>query len=258
MKNLEFGWRELVITILMVTTTSLSIYIYKQDNLSEEHDDTFEDNPYLGFDHNGIAYNINDNNYNEIIKTIEELEQGENTVAISRLESIIEKDSSEIKIKNFSRSYAVDSLKRILASVEKDIEGEERTLEERIKLLDNDKTDIHDVLSNETINSLYLSEEFEDVKFNRQFAASSLLIFHDLVEQNTGSDEFDPLSNSYDEIVYLDKRFLTAHIPLDLFIGSRTGVAFEMQYIDGEWKLNPYTSMMSLNLMGLLSEDKEG
>jgi len=50
---------------------------------------------------------------------------------------------------------------------------------------------------------------------------------------------------------------MTAHIPLDIFVGSGTGVAFEMQYVDGEWKLNPYTAMMSLNMMGIINESIE-
>ena len=50
---------------------------------------------------------------------------------------------------------------------------------------------------------------------------------------------------------------MTAHIPLDIFVGTGSGIAFEMQYIDGEWKLNPYTAMMSLNLMGILNNTEK-
>jgi len=71
------------------------------------------------------------------------------------------------------------------------------------------------------------------------------------------SDDFKPVIESFDQIVYLDNKFMTAHIPLDIFVGSGTGVAFEMQYVDGEWKLNPYTAMMSLNMMGIINESIE-
>jgi hypothetical protein len=50
---------------------------------------------------------------------------------------------------------------------------------------------------------------------------------------------------------------MSAQIPLDIFIGKGTGMSFEMQYIDGEWKLNPYTAIMSLNLMSILSGEAQ-
>lgn len=256
MKNLEFGWKELVITILLVTTTSLSVYIYNQDKIIDEEVKEDEKVTYIGFNKKGLAYNLDNNNYNKITKAIEYLDKGDNDSAKNNLKDLIEEDL-ESEITNFTRSDAVESLKEILASVGEDANSKDRSIEERMKLLDNEETDIKDVLSEETIDSLYFSEDFGNVKFNRQFAASSMLAFHNLINENSESDEFSPLSNSYDEIVYLDNRFLTAHIPLDLFIGNNTGVAFEMQYVNGEWKLNPYTAMMSLNLMGLLSESED-
>lgn len=186
-------------------------------------------------------------------------------------------------LENFNRESAVQKLKEILISVgqappaisddkessselaeskESEVAKESKesevdkeiTIADRLKTISDDEKDIQDVLTQETIDMLYFAEEFGKDKFNRQFAASAMLIYYDLVVDSSKSTEFTPVIQSYDEIVYLDSKLMTAHIPLDIFIGSGTGVSFEMQYIDGEWKLNPYTAMMSLNMMGILNE----
>ena len=195
-------------------------------------------------------------------------------------------DDEEV-LDNFSREDAVMSLRALLTEVKNDPEDvkkteakaededktedqgkaedqgkndedkAEDTITRRLERLDNEETDIEDVLTKEAIDMIYFSEEFGKDKFNRQFAASSLLIYHELIMDAVDSDDFKPVIESFDQIVYLDNKFMTAHIPLDIFVGSGTGVAFEMQYVDGEWKLNPYTAMMSLNMMGIINESIE-
>lgn len=155
---------------------------------------------------------------------------------------------------NFSREHAVKALKDILIEIGKNDEGEEWSIDERMEILSDGKADMKDVLSSKTIDKLYFSEDFSKVKFNRQFTASALLVYYKILEEN-GLDNFESAIDFYDEIVYLDNKFLTAHIPMDIFLGKGTGIAFEMQYVTGEWKLNPYTVTMSLTLMGILGED---
>lgn len=154
--------------------------------------------------------------------------------------------NDEQELENFSREDAVAAMQDLLKSIGEDIDGNERTVEERMEALDDGETDLEEVISENTTNKLYLSEDFKKNKFNRQFAASVLLTYHQLIAETTESKNFEPLIDTFDEIVYLDNKLMTAHIPLDIFIGENRGIAFEMQYIDGEWKFNPYTSMMSL------------
>lgn len=198
---------------------------------------------------------------------------------------------TEENLENFTRENAVNKLRELLIEVgnipgveeepveesteegedvsadeetdtEEPVEDAEETKEEepadtitpRLEMLNDEETDIEDILTKEAIDMIYMSEEFKGEKFNRQFAASAMLIYHEIVRDSTETAEFTPAIQSYDEIVYLDNKFMTAHIPLDIFVGSGTGIAFEMQYVDGDWKLNPYTAMMSLNLMGILNE----
>lgn len=153
---------------------------------------------------------------------------------------------TEEPLDNFSRDGAVLAMQELLSGIKTDVEGQERTVEERMKALDNEETEIEDVINSETLDKIYLSDDFKKSQFNRQFAASVLLTYHQLIEENTENSDFKPLIDNFDEVVYLDNKFMTAHIPLDVFIGENKGIAFEMQYVDGEWKFNPYTSMMSL------------
>lgn len=152
----------------------------------------------------------------------------------------------EEPLENFSREGAVEAMIDVLNSVDKDIEGQDRTVEDRMKVLDDEEADMEDAINQETVDKLYLQEEFKNDKFNRQFTASALLTYRELVREITQEDEVRALIDVYDELVYLDEKLMVAHIPIDVFIGDNRGLAFEMQYIDGEWKFNPYTSMMSL------------
>lgn len=153
-------------------------------------------------------------------------------------------------LENFSKEDAVQAMKDVLISIDKDIKGEKRTIEERIKVMDEEDSDLKDVISQETIDKLYLEEEFEKDKFNRQFTASALLTFRKMSENIKDEDEdMSLVSDVLDELVYIDNKMMTAHIPADIFTGDNRGFAFQMEYIDGEWKFNPYTSMMALVLI---------
>lgn len=156
---------------------------------------------------------------------------------------------NEKKLENFSREKAVEAMQDVLVSIGKDVDGKERSVEDRMKSLDKTNTELEDVINKSTIDKIYLADEFKKEKFNRQFAASALLTYHQLISESTKSKEFKPLIEDFSDIVYLDNKMKTAHIPLDVFIGENRGIAFEMQYIDGEWKFNPYTSMMSLVML---------
>lgn len=178
--------------------------------------------------------------------TIFVIDKEKKEIASQEPEKIYVGYESEQELDNFSREGAVTAMKDLLKSIGDDVGTGERTVEERMEALDNGETDLEEVINENTIDKLYLSEDFKKNKFNRQFAASVLLTYHQLISETTQSKEFTPLIDTFDEIVYLDNKLMTAQIPLDIFTGENRGIAFEMQYLDGEWKFNPYTSMMSL------------
>lgn len=160
----------------------------------------------------------------------------------------VEKETNK-ELANYNRESAVESLANFFTSLQKDVEGKDRTVEERLKLLDKEETDLEDVLSKESISMLHLHDEFKSVEFNRKFTATAMLTYSKIIEESTGSKEVEPTKIGLDELVYFDAQLGTAHIPVDVFTGENRGVAFEMNYIEGEWKFTPYTSMMALVML---------
>lgn len=152
-------------------------------------------------------------------------------------------------LENFSKKGAVKASKDLLVMIGKDIDGKSRTIKERYEVLSNETSDLKDIFTQETIDSLYFSEEFGEELINRKISARALLEFYEIIEKTKDPDS-EILEETLTEYIYLDNKFMTAHIPLETFGASIRGVAFEMQYIDGEWKLNPYTAAMSFNLIG--------
>lgn len=149
---------------------------------------------------------------------------------------------------NFSKAAAVSSLQSILSSVEADVDGKDRTIEERMKALDKEDTKLEDVINKKTIDGLYLSDDFKENNFNKRFAASALLTYHQVAITSNEKKSVEILANDeeLENIVYMDSKLMLAQIPIDIFIGENRGISFEMQYINGEWKLSPYSAMMSL------------
>lgn len=258
--------------IILISITMFALKKEKEELLSKEPEKI-----YVGVE--GLNTVQKTNAIESLMKLTEDIKEdsGYNNETINSLESIIsnmQKDNK--KLDNFNRESAVNKLKELIISVGEDPnktvsnnDDSKKTNEDdltnksdeidsvisRLEMLNKEETDIEDVLTQNTIDLIYFANDFGNDKFNRQFAASSMLIYHDLIRSSTETKDFNPVIQTYDDIVYLDNKFMTAHIPLDIFIGTGTGIAFEMQYIDNDWKLNPYSAMMSLNLMGLLNSD---
>lgn len=158
-------------------------------------------------------------------------------------------DSKE-PMENFSREGATEAL----VSIFKDIgesPDENMDLAERIQLLTRERKTMDELFTEKAMERIYYAEEFGEDEFNKTFTGSALLTYYELIVNERGED-FEAISETAEEIVHLDSKFMIAHIPLDVILGSPTGVAFEMNYIDGEWHLNPYTATMSLHLMGMM------
>lgn len=237
-----------LLALLLITITTFTLNI-ETEKIKEQGPEKI----YIG--HNEQIF---DNAYKEIIAELTGLSEITTDEELkTQLNNILsETEKNQINIESFNRNAAVTSLKELFIKIGQDPEIEDKdtlkSVADRLELLDNEKTDIEDIFNEDVINKLYFAEEFKDDKFNRQFAASALLVYYDIIVSN-GNKDILPIIESYDDLVYLDSRFMTAHIPLDLFVGGSTGVSFEMQYVDGEWRLNPYTAMMSLNLMSILN-----
>lgn len=234
----------IVLAIVLISITIYSINKEKQNLVEQE---PVIETVYVGFDDEKVLDNFSrEDAVMSLRALLIEIKNDPEDVKKTEVEVEDQDENDEVKAEDKTEDQD-----------ENDEDKTEDTITRRLERLDNEETDIEDVLTKEAIDMIYFSEEFGKDKFNRQFAASALLIYHELIMDAVDSDDFKPVIESFDQIVYLDNKFMTAHIPLDIFVGSGTGVAFEMQYVDGEWKLNPYTAMMSLNMMGVINESIE-
>lgn len=242
----------LALVVLSVLSIGITFFIVDKEKKAIEEQGPIIETVYVGVETEENLENFT--RENAVNKLRELLIEVGNT---PNVEEVAENESSEESTEegeDVSADEETDTEEPVEDAEETKEEEPADTITPRLEMLNDEETDIEDILTKEAIDMIYMSEEFKGEKFNRQFAASAMLIYHEIVRDSTETAEFTPAIQSYDEIVYLDNKFMTAHIPLDIFVGSGTGIAFEMQYVDGEWKLNPYTAMMSLNLMGILNE----
>lgn len=157
-------------------------------------------------------------------------------------------------MENFTREKVIQAARELLENLNKDVEGKNRTPRERYEyLIENEDADLDSVFTKETIDSLYFGEEFGNDIGNRKMSAIALLDFSEMIKR-AGENQII-LDETVKEFVYMDSKLKRAHVPLDAFALGLSGIAFEMQYIDGEWKLNPYTTAMSFHLIGIIFEE---
>ena len=250
MNKINKNIKLLGVALLSVLLISITMFVINKEREKISQLEPEIQTVYVGYEKGEPLENFNRESAVQKLKEIL-ISVGQAPTAISENKES-SSETTESKESSSETTETKESSSESVESKESEVD-EEITVADRLKTISDDEKDIQDVLSQETIDMLYFAEEFGKDKFNRQFAASAMLIYYDLVVDSSNSTEFTPVIQSYGEIVYLDSKLMTAHIPLDIFIGSGTGVSFEMQYIDGEWKLNPYTAMMSLNMMGIMN-----
>ena len=162
---------------------------------------------------------------------------------------------SKAPLENFSKEGAVEALVEIIKGIGENRPGNDYTIQQRIEKISKEEATIDEIFTDKTLKTLYYADEFGSDEFNRSFTGNALLTYHELIIEEAGAD-FGPLEEMIEKTVYLDNKFMDAYIPLDILLGAPTGVAFQMQYVDGVWKLNPYTATLSLHLMGMIEESR--
>ena len=107
---------------------------------------------------------------------------------------------------------------------------------------------------------MLLEEEFEKALSLKEEPKSSLLMI-DLVllarSKNISDKEIKVRTPILDSI-YLDKKTGTAYVPMQVYTGQSSFLAFEMQKVDNEWKLNPYSIVNQIQLSNQVSEYAKG
>lgn len=147
----------------------------------------------------------------------------------------------------FTKKAAIEGVISLL----KDIQNENMSVMEQINQIKENKN-INDIIPKNAFNRIYLTDFMVDdnVKVS---TATALLSFVDLIEKN-GNKDIKPLTNDYNNVVYLDENSKTAQVPVNIFTGTSGSISFEMIYIDDEWKLSPYSLLESLSLSSQIQQ----
>ena len=147
----------------------------------------------------------------------------------------------------FTKEAAVEGVISLL----KDVQNENMSVTEQINQIKENKN-INDIIPKNAFNRIYLTDFMTDdnVKVS---TAIALLSFVDLIKNN-GNKDIKPLTNDYNNVVYLDENSKTAQVPVNIFTGTSGSISFEMIYIDNEWKLAPYSLLESLSLSSQIQQ----
>lgn len=160
------------------------------------------------------------------------------------------KESGE-KLENFSKDEAFKSLQTLMKESLKDVEGKKRKPEERIEALEKDK-DITKVMHKDALDLIHFDNDWGTVNDNQISTAVGLIVQSTLLNDMNEKDFEALLPIESDKIAVIDEVTQKAFISLDVFAGMKTGMSAEMEYIDGEWKLDPYSLVRSMELTDII------
>lgn len=109
------------------------------------------------------------------------------------------------------------------------------------------------VVSEDVKNKVRFTGEFQSDKNYQSTTYQAILVLAIfLIEDN---EKIEPISEDIWEEVYLDQETGIAYVPLSVFYEKGTAFSLEMVYVDGEWKLAPYSILSAINLSSKLQDN---
>lgn len=121
--------------------------------------------------------------------------------------------------------------------------------EDRLNSLDAGDTKVIDPELTKTIRFTDVFLDSDEMKNNTY---QSLITLSTLIRNSTGATEIAPTSDTMWKNVYVDSELGTAFVPLAIFAGPSSSFSMEMVYVDGSWKLAPYSLLDSVKLSAKL------
>ena len=162
--------------------------------------------------------------------------------ANTKVENVLPNRTDETK-ENFSKEGALEAATNMLKSFNAD-PSNKLSIEDRIKGIDKDKK-LDDYISDSAKSYLYLKDFMDKEEGYTTSSMAILAIIKNLTE--IGNENLNPVSNDT-QYVYLDETTRIAQVPLDYFTGVGGAVSMELVYVDGQWKLSPYSLLQSIQL----------
>lgn len=111
-----------------------------------------------------------------------------------------------------------------------------------------EKGDVSTV-TEEMANAIYLSESMES-EAARASTYQSLVALSGVMLEN---GEATPNSENEWQNVQVDSEHGIAYVPLGVFTGTDIPFTFEMVYVDGEWKLAPFSLLQAIKMSSTLN-----
>lgn len=152
---------------------------------------------------------------------------------------------------DFTKESAVSFLIDTLKEFEKTKDGSELTIEQKFTNIANDTQKPQDYLTDKALDALYM-KDIMSTEDSYKTASLVMLGFLELMKQ-AGNQELT-IKNSDENIVYLDKDTNTAFVPLDVLSGTKSSMSIQLVYINGKWKINPYTFIQEIQLSDFVQQ----
>lgn len=123
------------------------------------------------------------------------------------------------------------------------------TFSERLKALDGGDTKVVDPA---LVKAIRFKDVFADSNEMKNNTYQSLITLSTLIKNSTGASTIAPTSDTMWKNVYVDAELGTAFVPMAIFAGPSSSFSMEMIYVDGGWKLAPYSLLDSVKLSAKL------
>lgn len=144
---------------------------------------------------------------------------------------------------SFTKTEALNTLKYIFDLTI----GDKKTIKTRLDNIIKDRTTLFNNIDIKVLNKLHLTNEI-----NTDLMQSNTVIALLGIVNTFNSDKAEIRLTDMNAI-YMDKDTNSCYIPLDIFTGHYTATSIQMVYVNNEWKLNPYSLMLSIQLSDLIS-----
>ena len=160
----------------------------------------------------------------------------------TKIENVLPNRTDETK-ENFSKEGALEAATNMLKSFYVD-PSNKLSIDDIIKGIYKDKK-LDNYISDSAKSYLYLKDFMDKEEGYTTSSMAILAIIKNLTE--IGNENLNPVSNDT-QYVYLDETTRIAQVPLDYYTGVGGAVSMELVYVDGQWKLSPYSLLQSIQL----------
>jgi len=166
----------------------------------------------------------------------------DNSTSLLKENSLINENSTDVK-KDILLS-ATELLQIASASPNDD------TFDARLQKLDSGDLS---VINEELNDKIILTEEFSGSSSNTIDLYQTLIALSQAIITNNENSEITPYNDVAYSTIYLDKENGQAFVPLSAFTGTQSYFSLEFLYVDGEWKLAPYSLVEEVRLSSSLT-----